>query len=69
MHEYQAEYDWHKLRFAPNMNDVRLLLKDKLAVDTPLKLKQHAFRFRGLLLTDVDASKFVSRFVVREHHS
>ena len=49
------------------MNDVRMLLLDKLAVDSAHKLKQRAFRFYGLLLTDSDASKFVSRFVVREH--
>ena len=33
MHTYQTKYGWHKLRFAPNMNDVRMLLSDKLAVD------------------------------------
>ena len=49
------------------MNDVRMLLLDKLAVDSAHKLKQRAFRFYGLLLTDSDASKCVPRFVVREH--
>ena len=67
MHTYQTKYGWYKLRIAPNMNDVRMLLSDKLAVDSAHKLKQRAFRFHGLLLTDSDASKFVSRFVVREH--
>jgi hypothetical protein len=61
MHTYQTKYGWYKLRFAPNMNDVRMLLLDKLAVDSAHKLKQRAFRFYG--------SKCVSRFVVREHHT
>jgi hypothetical protein len=52
MHTYQTKYGWHKLRFAPNMNGIRMLLSDKLAVDSPQKLKQRAFRFYGLLLTD-----------------
>ena len=51
MHTYQTKYGWYKLRFAPNMNDVRMLLLDKLAVDSAHKLKQRAFRFHGLLLT------------------